>query len=118
MNMFFVVGGFIIFDIITGLLEGFYEGKINSTKLRKGLYHKASELLSATGAYLMEQAIAYVDFGVALPVFNSVCAYICLLETISILENLSSVNPELGEFFKKYLEKLKEEENTTNEKGN
>lgn len=111
MAIFAVVVGFILFDIITGILEGLYEGKVNSTKLRKGLYHKATEILAVVGAWLLQHAIVYVHLGVSLPLVEAVSAYICLMEAISILENLSAVNPELGKFFSKYLEKLKEEEN-------
>lgn len=104
-----VVCGFILFDILTGIVQALYHGKLNSTSLRKGLYHKITELLSVAGAFLGEQATAYLDIGVELPLVSVVVIYVCIMETISIIENLCEVNPNLGKLFSKYLEKLKQE---------
>lgn len=107
--MVIVTVGFIFFDLVTGIFEAAYKGKINSTKLRAGLYHKGSELLSILGAYLAEIGLEHLHTSISLPLLGGVCSYICLLEAISILENLGEVNPEMGKFFSKYLEKLKGE---------
>lgn len=100
----------ILFDIISGIIRGIYAGNINSTYLRKGLLHKATEILTMCGAILFEYAMVKLEFGFELPVANAVGAYICLMEIISILENISEVNPTLGKFFKPYLEKLQNKE--------
>lgn len=106
MVIYIVVGCFILFDIITGILKAFYYGKINSTGLRTGLYHKLSEIIAVAGAGLLEFGVKYVDIGVDIPVLNVVAIYICIMELISILENICEVNPKLCELFKPYLEKL------------
>lgn len=109
---YITVGCFILFDIITGLLKALYEGNLNSTALRKGLFHKISEVLAVAGSVLLEYAMDYINLGVEVPVFSVVSVYICVTELISILENLGEVNPLLGKMFKPYLQKLQTKEET------
>lgn len=120
MAVYIVVGVFILFDIGTGILKGLYRGNINSTTLRKGLYHKLSEVIAIVGSGLIEYGIQYVHIGVDVPVLSIVSVYICITELVSILENLSDVNPNLAKLFKPYLEKLQDKgsDNHDNKKGN
>ena len=106
---------FILFDIITGLVKALYCDGLNSTYLRKGLFHKLSELIAIIGAYLLEYGIQYIQLGFDVPLLKATTAYICLMEFISIVENLATVNPTLGRFFKPYLEKLKSKGDETDE---
>lgn len=110
MQVYIVGGCFIIFDIITGIIRAIYKGNLNSTKLRKGLFHKLSEVLAIAGAGLLEYGIQYINLGVDVPILSAVVSYICVMELVSILENLAAVNPSLGKLFKPYLEKLKNKE--------
>lgn len=107
MIIYIVVGCFIMFDIITGLIKALYKGGINSTLLRVGLFHKLSEILAVVGSGLLEYGSNYFDMGVDFPLLKVVSLYICIMELISILENLGEVNPTLGKLFRPYLEKLK-----------
>ena len=106
---------FILFDIITGLIKALYLNGLNSTYLRKGLFHKLSEIIAVIGAFLLEYGIQYIQLGIDVPLLKATTAYICLMELISILENLAEVNPTLGRFFKPYLEKLKNKGEEDNE---
>lgn len=108
MGVYIVVLSFIGFDVITGFLKAFYAEGVNSTILRKGLFHKLSEIISVFGAGLFEYGCHYLEFNVEIPMVGAVTTYICIMEFISIMENLSAVNPALGKLFKPYLEKLKE----------
>lgn len=110
MQVYIVGGCFIIFDIITGIIRAIYKGNLNSTKLRKGLFHKLSEVLAIAGAGLLEYGVQYINLGVDIPILSAVVSYICVMEFVSILENLAAVNPSLGKLFKPYLEKLKNKE--------
>lgn len=101
-----VVLVFILFDILTGVIEAFYKKNVNSTAIRRGLYHKLSEVLALVGSYGLEYLIQYINLGVELPLLGVVAVYICLMELISIMENICDINPELGTLFKPYLEKL------------
>ena len=100
----------ILFDIITGLIKAVYFGNINSTYLRKGLLHKATEILTMAGSTLCEYALQYINLGFDLPMVKVTAAYICLMEIVSVIENIAEVNPQLGKFLKPYLDKLKKEE--------
>lgn len=102
---------FILFDIVTGIIKALYLGTLNSTNLRKGLFHKVSEVIAVIGSGLLEYGMAYIKLGVDLPVLSVVSIYICLTELISVLENLAEVNPTLAKLFKPYLDKLKGKEN-------
>ena len=106
MKIYVVVLCFILFDILTGILKALYKGKINSTTLRKGLFHKLSEMLAVAGSGLLEYASQVVELGVELPLVSGVSIYVCIMELISIIENLCIINPKLKKLFSSYLEKL------------
>lgn len=107
MGTYITVCCFILFDIITGITKALYQDGLNSTYLRKGLYHKLSELLAIAGAGLLEYGIKYVELGFDIPMLKAVAVYICTMELVSILENLCEINPSLAKIFKPFLEKLK-----------
>lgn len=117
MIVFLVVGIFIAFDIITGIGDALYRGDINSTKLRQGFYHKASEIVAVLGAYLLEMGLKYIDLGIDLHLFKIVSVYICTMELVSIIENLCDINPNLAKLFKPYLEKLKGDKDRNDKTG-
>ena len=107
------VSGFIVFDIITGIIKALYQGGIDSTKLRMGLYHKLSEVITVIGCGLLEYGTNYIDLGFNVPVLKVTSVYICIMELISIIENICEVNEPLRKLFMPYLSKLRE----LNEKG-
>lgn len=110
MEIYLIVLGFILFDILTGFIKGLTKEGINSTALRQGLYHKLSEVLAVVGSGGLGYAIKYLDLGVDVPLLQAVSIYICVMELISIIENLCAINPQLTKFFKPYLEKLRGDE--------
>lgn len=110
MEIYFIVVGFILADIVTGILQAIYNGDINSTKLRQGLFHKLSEVLAVAFSMGIEYACDYIELGVDVPVFKTVAIYICIMELVSVLENLCEINPALAKLFKPYLEKLHTED--------
>lgn len=117
MEVFITVLAFIGFDVLTGLIKALAKDGINSTALRKGLYHKMSEILVVIGAFLLEHGAKYINIGVDIPALFGVASYICIMELVSILENLALINPSLDKLFKPFLYKLKEqsEEDKSNE---
>lgn len=110
MGIYIVVGCFILFDIITGIIKALYKDGLNSTYLRQGLFHKLSEVIAVIGSGLLEYGTKYIDLNVEIPVLRVVAIYICIMELISILENITEVNPSMAKLFRPYLEKLKEKE--------
>ena len=108
---------FILFDVLTGVIEAFYKKCVNSSAIRRGLYHKGSEILALVGSFGLEKLTEYFQLGIDLPVLNVVAIYIAIMELISIMENLCDINPALFQLFRPYLEKLKAAENQGEEKG-
>lgn len=102
-----IVLGFIAFDVVTGLIKAGYNGKYNSAIMREGGFHKSMEVMAMAVAYFVEYAIGYINIGVDVPAVPAVTVYICIMELISILENICAVNPQMCALFKPYLDKLK-----------
>lgn len=102
-----IVLGFIVFDVVTGLIKAGYNGNYNSANMRQGGFHKSMEVMAMAVAYFVEYAVAYVNMGVNVPAVPAVTVYICIMELISILENICAVNPQMCALFKPYLDKLK-----------
>lgn len=109
---------FIGFDIVTGLLKAIYRGRVNSTVLREGLFHKISEILVVLGSGALEYGTSYVNLGIDLPLIEAVTVYICLIELASIIENLCEMNPKLAKLFKPYLEKIREMDDEKDKNNN
>ena len=92
-----VVSVFILLDIVSGVVKAASQHALSSSIMRKGLWHKMGTImleLLAAGA-----SIAILYWGV-LPtefaaVYQTVSVYIVLMEVVSILENISEINPEL-----------------------
>lgn len=102
-----IVLGFIVFDVVTGLIKAGYNGNYNSAIMRQGGFHKSMEVMAMAVAYFIEYAVAYISIGVDVPAVPAVTVYICIMELISILENICAVNPQMCALFKPYLDKLK-----------
>lgn len=106
-----IVFAFIVLDIITGFLKALYNKDIDSSALRKGLLHKASEAMIFAISLLLEFAVQYIELGIDLPLSGVVSVYIAGMEATSIIENLCEVNPKLFKLLKPYLLKLQNGDN-------
>lgn len=92
---YLVVGILIVLDIISGLMKASELKEMSSTKLREGLYHKATYLVILALATVLQIASGQVDIGYNIPLVAPISVYIVGTEVVSILENLAAVNPEL-----------------------
>lgn len=90
-----ICAGFMVFDIITGLLQALANKTYKSSKMRVGLWHKISFVLIIALAFGFEFAQGYIDLGFTVPLVIPVCAYVCMNEIGSIIENLALLNPKL-----------------------
>lgn len=97
---------FIFFDIVTGLLKATMKKELDSQMMRVGLFNKIAEVGTLVFGALLDYATDYVSFGVDVPAYAVVSIYICIMETISTLENLAVMNPHLYQLFEPYLAKL------------
>ena len=105
-----LTGGFILLDMITGLIKAFKGKEYTSSVMREGLFHKCGSILCIIFGMLVDYSQTYIDLGVTIPVATTICAYICLMEIGSIIENICSINPEiLPDKLKCYFKKLSNE---------
>ena len=88
---------FIAFDFATGFIQAVANKEVKSEKLRQGLFHKCGFVFAIMFGILVEWSLQFVDLGFTVPVATAVCAYICLTEVTSILENLGKLSPELAQ---------------------
>lgn len=90
-----VVSCFIAFDILTGLAGALMTHTYKSTKMREGLFHKLGEYFAVGFACGCEYAFPYVGITVTVPICTSVVIYIIIMETGSIVENITIISPDL-----------------------
>ena len=98
--------GFIVLDLISGLLQSFKNQAYTSSLMREGLYHKIGSLLVIILGYVIDYAQQFLDLGYNIPCASGICIYICLMEVGSIIENVTMLNPqivptELSKYFQK-----------------
>lgn len=90
-----VVGVMIVMDYATGLLKAAMQHDISSTKMRKGLYHKAAFVAVMFLAEVIERSQQVIDLGFSVPIVVPSAVYITVTEVSSIIENLGEINPEI-----------------------
>lgn len=98
---------FIAFDVLTGWLKAFSTGTTNSSIMREGLFHKIGELLAMAFGYVCQYTLPYIGVEVSIPFAGAIGTYIVLMETASIVENISIINPQLAKILDKVFEKEK-----------
>lgn len=92
---------FIILDYLTGTAQAIYNKVLDSGIMREGIFHKAALVGIMIVAILCEYAAQHIDFGNGTMSLNgwlimAVCAWVCITELISILENLAKINSDLA----------------------
>lgn len=95
MSLLCVTFALIGMDILTGTLAAGMEGKLSSKIARQGLMHKSAYLLCIMLANILDNAQHLIDLGLQFHLQDIACYYICLCETLSIVENIAKINPEL-----------------------
>lgn len=95
MAIYVIAFAFMVLDFFTGLTKAVATNSFSSTKMREGLFHKVALLLCMILGGLVDFAQKYLELGIALPVAEAICVYICLMEIASIIENVCKINPEI-----------------------
>lgn len=99
-----IAAAMMLLDICTGFAGAVKTHTVDSGAMRDGLWHKAGFCCLMVVAAVYEVAVVWIDFelasaGVAIPDIPAVgiiCAYIVATELVSILENLTELNPAIG----------------------
>ena len=110
MTMFIVTVVFILLDILSGCIAGFFNKSFSSTALRKGLGHKIGYIFLMCAVAVLQVAMFDPNFNLDFdfPLFNVVCAFIIFMEFVSIIENASKLNPNIDQIVGKYFDKNKD----------
>lgn len=91
-----VTVAFIVLDVVSGIAKGAKQGQLSSSKMREGIWHKAGYVLIIALAVLIEVGSKHIDLGFTVPLVVPACVYIILSEVMSIFENATVLNPEIG----------------------
>ena len=101
--MLTIVLGLAVADFATGIIKGYVNGQLSSSKMRRGGLNKICEFIvmattcgleigiNKLGAYYDSPALASVTGTVAAII---VFGYIVIMELISILENYAEIEPD------------------------
>jgi toxin secretion/phage lysis holin len=82
-------------DLVTGIITAVKNHEIQSSKLRDGLFKKVGFLLCYFVAWLIDTQGSLIGFNLTTPILPIIITYVCLTELVSILENISKINPDI-----------------------
>lgn len=85
-----------LLDVISGFIAAIKNCEVSSTKMREGLFHKCSLVMCIVLAWCIEMFVMHVpDLGFNVPLVIPACVLIFAMEVVSILENITKINPNL-----------------------
>jgi toxin secretion/phage lysis holin len=93
-------------DIVTGWIQATINNNWKSDIMRAGLYRKSGELLIVVLGFVAEQAVPVIG---QYKLATWISLYICIMEAISVLENLNQAGVAFPKRILKKLGKVKEE---------
>lgn len=86
---------FHVFDLLTGILGALREHSLQSGKMRDGLFKKVGFLCCYALAILLDTQAETIGLALDVKVLPVVIGYAVATEVISIIENISRINPDL-----------------------
>lgn len=97
-HVYIVILLLVTLDYITGITAGCITEGFSSQKMRVGLLHKLTYLISILVCLCIEYLSAFLELGfvVGSGITTIVCVWVCVTEIGSILENICRINPELA----------------------
>ena len=93
-------------DIVTGWIQASVNNNWKSDIMRAGLYRKSGELLIVVLGFVAEQAVPVIG---RYKLATWISLYICIMEAISVLENLDKAGVGFPKSILRKLGKVKEE---------
>ena len=86
---------FNLLDLLTGIVSAIKDKEIKSSRLRDGLFKKVGFILCYAVAWSIDTCCCLVEFDLSVAILPVVVRYSCTTELVSILENISKINPDL-----------------------
>lgn len=87
---------FVSMDYISGVLKAIMQDNLSSKKMREGLGHKLAYLLLTLTSWVLDMLNTHLSLGFPVSVFICITIGVCMIELTSIIENITAINPELG----------------------
>ena len=84
-------------DLVTGIISAIKEHDLQSSKLRDGIFKKIGFLICYFLALMIDLYGSEVGFNLNVELLPVVLGFVCLTETISVIENLSKITDILPE---------------------
>ena len=97
---------FALSDVITGLIQAQINKCKNSSVMRKGLYRKVGEL-----GVIMLVWVTCIAIQLPIKYPAAVALYVCLMEGLSIMENLQAMGVSIPDFITRKAKDIDEEIN-------
>ena len=82
-------------DLITGILAALRNKDLDSSRLRDGLFKKVGFILCYFVAWLVDNEGSMIGFQIDITILPIIIIYVCTTELVSILENISKINPDI-----------------------
>lgn len=91
-------------DVIFGYIGAMRQGNVNSSIMRDGLWNKTMELMVIAIGFAAQFCISVfgesqLGFTVDIPISTGICAYLCVYELTSIIENIGKFDYNIGVAF-------------------
>lgn len=88
----------ILLDILFGFAAAYKDGRVQSSAMRTGLWHKASEMGVVVLADVADgMLLGGIDLGYSAPILTTAIVLLCVNEFVSVSENLVKLNPDLAD---------------------
>lgn len=83
-------------DLITGIVGAIRDGEqIKSSKLRDGLFKKVGFVFCYALGVVINYAESYLTLPFGVDLLPVICTYAIITEVVSIIENISKINPDI-----------------------
>ena len=90
-----IVVGFIVADVLTGLVCAWVTHNFQSAKMREGAGHKLGELFAMGMCYGVQYGLPLMGITTTINFVRGFTIYIVIMEFASITENIIKMDPEL-----------------------
>ena len=78
-------------DLVTGIISALKEHNLQSSKLRDGIFKKIGFLICYFLALMIDLYGSEIGFHLNVELLPVVLGFVCLTETISVIENLAKI---------------------------
>ena len=86
---------FIVFDVVTGVLQAMINGTFESKKMREGGLHKLTLLTVLAFGVALDYSQTLVELGFDFPCLKAIAGYITFMEILSCIENINLAFPNM-----------------------